>query len=96
MCHVLVRVPNDSHIRDLSSHSHRDLPTHCHRDLSSNVLVRVPNHSHIRDRPSMSLPECKASPNSTICLLPELLEELHKSETVFPRNTSDMVRLLSF
>ena len=41
--------------------------------------------------------ECAGSPNSTNCLLPELLEELHKSEMVsHQRNISDMVRLLSF
>ena len=31
---------------------------------------------------AMSLPECEGSPNSTLCLLPELLEELQMSETV--------------
>ena len=30
----------------------------------------------------MSLPECESSANSTLCFLPELLEELQKSETV--------------
>ena len=30
----------------------------------------------------MSLPECEGPANSTLCFLPELLEELQKSETV--------------
>ena len=43
-----------------------------------------------------AMSECAGSPNSTNCLLPELLEELHKSEMVsHQRNISDMVRLLS-